>query len=76
MSFYVEQGQLRAWVRKGVQLRTLAPPDGDPDRLLTHPDTRLVKDQRKVTVGVARVREVPARMPREVPAAMCRHWFA
>jgi hypothetical protein len=35
-------------------LRALAPPDGDPDRLLRAPAARLIKDQRKVTVGVAR----------------------
>jgi hypothetical protein len=71
-SFYVEEGPLRAWVRKGVHLWTLAPPDGDPDRLLADPNTRLVKDQRKVTVGVARVREVPATMPRESAATTTR----
>ena len=45
-------GRARGWVRDGVRLVDVAPPDGDPDRLLAAPGCRLVKDQRKVTVGV------------------------
>lgn len=51
-SFYIESGGLHAWVRKGVRLEVLAPPDGDPDRLFSMPSCGLVKDQRKVRVGV------------------------
>jgi hypothetical protein len=50
-SFYVEAGGMRAWLRRGVDLAALAQPDGDPDRLLASAGCRLVKDQRKVTVG-------------------------
>lgn len=42
---------LRAWVAPGIDLRALVPPDGDPDRLLTRPDCRIVKLQPKVIVG-------------------------
>jgi len=51
---YVESGDVRAWIRHGIHLSALAPPDGDPDRLLAAPAARLVKDQRKVTVGMTR----------------------
>ena len=37
--------------RPGVDPRTAIAPDGDPDRLLTRPDCRIVKLQRKVMVG-------------------------
>jgi hypothetical protein len=47
-------GRVRGWLRGDVHLAELAPPDGDPDRLLGAPDCRLIKDQRKVTVGVVR----------------------
>jgi hypothetical protein len=43
---------MRTWVAADVSLPALAPPDGDPDRLLADPACHLVKDQRKVTVGV------------------------
>ncbi len=41
----------RAWVAPGVRLTEAIPPCGDPDMLLTRPDCRLVKFQRKVVVG-------------------------
>jgi hypothetical protein len=46
-------GPLRVWLAPGVDPRVAIAPDGDPDRLLTRPDTRLVKLQRKVVVGRA-----------------------
>jgi hypothetical protein len=49
----VEQSaEPRGWLREGLRLADLAPPDGDPDRLLASPRCRLVKDQTKVRVGV------------------------
>jgi hypothetical protein len=42
---------LRAWVAPGERLTAAVGPDGDPDRLLTHPHCRVVKFQRKVAVG-------------------------
>lgn len=42
---------MRALVAPGVDLAALAPPDGDPDRLLTSPACELRKFQRKVVVG-------------------------
>ena len=42
----------RAWTRDGIPLVDLIPPDGDPDRLLADPACHVVKDQRKVRVGV------------------------
>ncbi|HEV7734420.1 MAG TPA: lipopolysaccharide kinase InaA family protein [Candidatus Binatia bacterium] len=42
---------LRALVAPGVDLTRAVGPDGDPDRLLTHPRCRVVKFQRKVAVG-------------------------
>ena len=50
---YVRDGSLRAWLPPDIRLSTLAPPDGDPDRLLRGPAAHVIKDQRKVTVGVA-----------------------
>lgn len=44
-------GGWRAWVAPGVRLAEAIPPSGDPDMVLTRPDCRLVKFQRKVTVG-------------------------
>ena len=44
-------GRLRAWLAPGVDPRVAIAPDGDPDRLLTRPDCRLVKLQKKVLVG-------------------------
>jgi hypothetical protein len=41
----------RAWLAPGVTLETVVPPDGDPDRLLTRIDCRIVKLQPKVAVG-------------------------
>jgi hypothetical protein len=52
-SFFIEARGMRAWVRKGIRLEPLAGSDGDPDRLLKLPSCRLIKDQRKVTVGIA-----------------------
>ncbi len=43
---------MRTWLGRDVSLPVLAPPDGDPDRLLADPACQLVKQQRKVTVGV------------------------
>ncbi len=40
-----------AWTAPGLRLAEAIPPDGDPDRLLTRPDCRIVKLQRKVIVG-------------------------
>ena len=42
---------LHAWLAAGVDPHTAIAPDGDPDRLLTRPDCRLVKLQKKVMVG-------------------------
>ncbi len=47
----VRIGSLLAWLAPGVDPHTAIAPDGDPDRLLTRPDCRLVKLQRKVMVG-------------------------
>lgn len=47
----VRIGPLRAWLAPGVDPHTAIAPDGDPDRLLTRPDCRLVKLQKKVMVG-------------------------
>lgn len=52
---YVRDGSLRAWLQRDIHLSMLAPPDGDPDRLLRGPAAHVIKDQRKVTVGVATV---------------------
>ena len=48
---YVRRGPLRAWVAPGVDLARAIAADGDPDHLLTRPDCRIVKLQRKVVVG-------------------------
>ena len=40
-----------ALLAPGVRLETVIAPDGDPDRLLTRPDCRIVKLQPKVIVG-------------------------
>lgn len=45
------RGRLRAWAAPGVDPFALVPPDGDPDRLLTRTDCRIVKHQPKVIVG-------------------------
>ncbi len=42
----------RGWLSDGMRLSDLAPPDGDPDRLLASPRCRLIKDQTKVRVGL------------------------
>ncbi len=42
---------MRAIVAPGIDLRVAMGPDGDPDRLLTHPRCRIVKFQSKVAVG-------------------------
>jgi hypothetical protein len=47
-----DTGTMRVLARPDVDLAALAPPDGNPDRLLGRPDCRIIKDQRKVTVGV------------------------
>ncbi|HLK10446.1 MAG TPA: lipopolysaccharide kinase InaA family protein [Candidatus Binatia bacterium] len=47
----VRWGGWRAWVATGIRLTEAIAPCGDPDVLLTRPDCRLVKFQRKVTVG-------------------------
>ena len=47
----VAHGPMRAIVAPGVDLRSVVGPDGDPDRLLTHPRCRIVKFQPKVAVG-------------------------
>jgi hypothetical protein len=47
-------GRLRAWLAPAVDPRIAIAPDGDPDRLLTRPDCRLVKLQKKVVVGLAK----------------------
>lgn len=47
----IVHGALRAWVAPGERLTEAVGPDGDPDRLLTHPSCRVVKFQRKVAVG-------------------------
>ena len=52
-SFYVAAHGMRAWVRKGIGLEMLGGPQGDPDRLFSSPSCRIIKDQRKVRVGVA-----------------------
>ena len=48
---YLRRGRLRAWVAPGVDLEHAIAGDGDPDHLLTRPDCRIVKLQRKVVVG-------------------------
>ena len=48
---YLRSGRLRAWVAPGVDLEHAIAADGDPDHLLTRPDCRIVKLQRKVVVG-------------------------
>src|SRR5438034_757643 len=48
---YLRRGRLRAWVAPGVDLEHAIADDGDPDHLLTRPDCRIVKLQRKVVVG-------------------------
>lgn len=50
---YVTRGRVRGWLDGRIQLADLFPPDGDPDRLLTRLDCRVVKLQRKVVVGRA-----------------------
>ena len=45
------RGPLRAWLAPGTDLGGALPRDGDPDRLLTRPDCRIVKLQPKVIVG-------------------------
>jgi Glycosyl transferase family 2/Lipopolysaccharide kinase (Kdo/WaaP) family len=45
------RGPMRAWVAPGVDPYELIRPDGDPDRLLTRPECRIVKLQPKVIVG-------------------------
>jgi tRNA A-37 threonylcarbamoyl transferase component Bud32 len=52
---YVRDGSLRAWLQQDIRLSTLSPPDGDPDRLLRGPAAHVIKDQRKVMVGIASV---------------------
>jgi hypothetical protein len=47
----LRHGAMRALVAPGVDLAALAPPDGDPDRLLTSPRCALKKFQTKVVVG-------------------------
>jgi len=47
----VRIGALRVWLAPGVDPHVAIAPDGDPDRLLTRPDCRIVKLQRKVMVG-------------------------
>jgi hypothetical protein len=44
-------GRLRVWLAPGVDPRVAIAPDADPDRLLTGPECRVVKLQRKVMVG-------------------------
>ena len=41
----------RVWSRPGLALHEMIPPDGDPDRLLTGVECRIVKFQPKVIVG-------------------------
>src|SRR5437867_3573289 len=48
---YLRRGPLRAWLAPGVDLEHTIAADGDPDHLLTRPDCRIVKLQRKVVVG-------------------------
>src|SRR2546430_9453489 len=48
---YLRRGPLRAWLAPGVDLEHAIAADGDPDHLLTRPDCRLVKLQRKIVVG-------------------------
>ena len=47
----VRRGSVRAWIAPGVALGEVIAPDGDADVLLTRPDCRIVKLQRKVVVG-------------------------
>src|SRR5262249_30166595 len=47
----VRAGRLRVWLAPGVDPRVAIAPDADPDRLLTGPECRVVKLQRKVMVG-------------------------
>lgn len=59
---------MRGWVRAGLRLADLAPPDGDPEGLLRLPSCQLIKDQSKVTVGIV----VPVNLQghREATAAL------
>jgi hypothetical protein len=65
----VGHGTLRAWVTSGPALEAIFPPDGDPDRLLTRSDCRIVKLQRKVIVGRAMTRAGPLYVKRYNPFA-------
>jgi hypothetical protein len=55
-SFYIARNGMRAWLRKGIGLDTLGGGEGDPDGLLSSPSCRLIKDQRKVKVGLTTLR--------------------
>jgi tRNA A-37 threonylcarbamoyl transferase component Bud32 len=47
----VAAGRLRVWLAPDVDPHAAIGPDVDPDRLLTDPDCRVIKLQRKVMVG-------------------------
>jgi len=47
----VRRGPVRAWIAPGIALGEVIAPDADADVLLTRPDCRIVKLQRKVMVG-------------------------
>jgi len=47
----VRRGPVRAWIAPGTALGEVIAPDADADVLLTRPDCRIVKLQRKVVVG-------------------------
>ena len=47
----VGAGPLHVWLAPGVDPHAAIGPDVDPDRLLTDPDCRVIKLQRKVMVG-------------------------
>jgi hypothetical protein len=49
----VIRGRLRGRVAPGIDLEHTIAPDGDPDHLLTDPECRIVKIQKKVIVGRA-----------------------
>jgi len=49
---WLDTARPRGWLSDGLRLTDLAPPDGDPDRLLVSPGCRLIKDQTKVKVGM------------------------
>ena len=49
----VGAGPLHVWLAPGVDPHAAIGPDVDPDRLLTDPDCRVIKLQRKVMVGRA-----------------------